>query len=246
MEIQMKGDRPEAPTSFREELSGSSKALARASAALYPVDVRGLVAPAGGQTVVAVAESESKRHYSITLGFYPDPSGQDGNYQGLHIDVKRPGVQLRYREGYVAADAQLPLLEAGGRDSIRDALASPVDVAGIPLTVRIQPRDPKKPDALRLTIAIPAKDIDLRPPENGVVATLDVIVAQHAADGSDLATFGDVVRVHPGEQRGETPLREGLLIRREVPVREGVASVRVVVFDRGSGRIGSLALPPPK
>ncbi|MBS1855223.1 MAG: VWA domain-containing protein, partial [Acidobacteria bacterium] len=219
MEIRMTGDSPEHPTSFREEMSGSSKALARASAALYPVDVRGLVAPSGGQTAAAVADGERKRHYSMdvlaavtggrafyddndlaaeirgavedaeltyTIGFYPDPGEQDGNYHRLQIEVKRPGVQLRYREGYVAADAQLPLPEADGRDQIRDALASPVDVAGMALTVRIQPRDPKKPDAMRLTIAVPARDIDLRPPENGVVATLDVIVAQRAADGSDL------------------------------------------------------------
>lgn len=277
MEILMKGDRPEHPTSFEEELSGGGKALARGDATLYPLDVRGLVAPSGGQSVIAVAESEKTRHRSMdvlaavtggrafygrndlaaslrdalndaeltyTLGFYPDAAAQDGNYHRLHLDVKRKNVELRYRPGYLAADAQLPTAEGDGRESIHNALAGPVDITGISLTVHLQPRDPARPNVLRLTIAIPAGDLDLRPPENGVVATLDVIVAQHASDGRDLATFGDVVRVQPGQQRGETLLREGLLVRREVPVQAGVATVRVVVFDRGSGRLGSLAFSP--
>ena len=108
------------------------------------------------------------------------------------------------------------------------------------LTVRVQPADPKKPRSLRLTIAIPAKDLNL---ENADTQ-MDVIVAQHGADGRDLATFGDVVRVVTA--RSQTLLRDGLLVRREVPLQAGASSVRVVVFDRGSGRLGAVGFAAPK
>ena len=279
MEIVMKGDAPDHPTSFQDELSGGGRALARSQVALYPLDVAGLTAPTGGQNVAALAVAERTRHFSMdtlaqvtggkalydnndllsaireavndaevtyTLGFYPDTRSQDGNYHRLQIDVKRKGVELRYRPGYLAADAELPTGELDGRETIHTALLNPLDVSGLPLTVRMEAADPKKPRALRLTIAIPSKDLDLRPSEVGAIATLDVIVAQRASDGRDLATFGDLVRINSDRQRGETLLREGLLIRREVPLQAGVSRVRVVVFDRGSGRIGSLEFAAAK
>jgi hypothetical protein len=62
----------------------------------------------------------------------------------------------------------------------------------------------------------------------------------------DLATVGDPVRVNPDQRRYETLLKEGLLLRRQIQLRPGAAKVRVVVFDRGSGRLGSLEFPAPR
>jgi hypothetical protein len=86
----------------------------------------------------------------------------------------------------------------------------------------------------------------LNPVENGWLGTLDLVIAQHSADGRDVATVGDPVRVNPDKQRYETLLKEGLLLRRQIQLRPGVSKVRVVVFDRGSGRIGSLEFNAPK
>jgi hypothetical protein len=88
--------------------------------------------------------------------------------------------------------------------------------------------------------------VTLNPVENGWLGTLDLVIAQHFADGRDVATVGDPVRVNPDKQRYETLLKEGLLLRRQIQLRPGVSKVRVVVFDRGSGRIGSLEFNAPK
>lgn len=76
-----------------------------------------------------------------------------------------------------------------------------------------------------MTVAIPATDITLLPVEKGWLGTLDLVIAQHGADGRDLATVGDAVRVNPDRQRYETLLKEGLLLRRQIQLRPGVSKI---------------------
>ena len=47
------------------------------------------------------------------LGFYPEPAATDGKFHEITITVKRPGVSVRGRRGYVApgADASRPMTE---------------------------------------------------------------------------------------------------------------------------------------
>ena len=191
----------------------------------------------------AIREAMSDAQVSYTLGFYPDSAGQDGNYHRLQIEVRRKGIDLQYRKGYLAADAQIPQADRDGRAEIRDALWSPVESTGIAVTVRMEKPDPQQPEGLRLTIAIPARELSLEPQGGGWLGTFDLVLAQRAADGRDLMTVGEAVQVNPNRQRFETLLREGLLLRREIRLAPGAARVRVVVYDRGSGRLGSLDFP---
>jgi hypothetical protein len=93
-----------------------------------------------------------------------------------------------------------------------------------------------------MTIAIPAKDITLQPVEKGWLGTLDLVVAQRAG-GRELMTPGDFVRVNPDRQRYGTLVKDSLLLHRQIQLSPVVSKIRVVVFDRGCGRSGSLEVP---
>ncbi len=214
----------------------------------YPLDL--LAQLTGGRAFYdrndleqAIREAVGDSEVTYTLGFYPGPGGQDGAYHRLQIDVLREGVDLRYRPGYQAADPFIPTAEPDGREEIHDALWSPVDATGISLTARLEKPNPAKPRSLRMTIAIPVGDIALEELEGGWLGTLDLVVGQRSPDGRDLATLGEEVKVNPNRQRYETLRKEGLLLRREIELRPGASKVRIVVFDRGSGRLGSLEIP---
>ena len=268
LEYRVPGPGREEPIRFDPVTNRLGRALAKGDLAVYPVDARGLSVSGGAgeqerhygmdliaeltggrafydrnDTAGAIREAMGDAQVSYTLGFYPDSAGQDGNYHRLQIEVRRKGVDLQYRKGYLAADAQIPQADRDGRAEIRDALWSPVDSTGITVTVRLEKPDPKQPEGLRLTIAIPARELSLEPQGGGWLGTLDLVLAQRAADGRDLLTVGEAVQVNPNRQRYETLLREGLLMRREIRLALGAARVRVVVYDRGSGRLGSLDLP---
>jgi VWFA-related protein len=84
-------------------------------------------------TAIQQAASDSRVTYSLT--FSPSEGNLDGSYHQLALSVKRPGVELRYRPGYVAA--RDPVLTP----TLADAIANPVALAGIGFTVRLQPAD---------------------------------------------------------------------------------------------------------
>jgi VWFA-related protein len=84
-------------------------------------------------TAIQQAASDSRVTYSLT--FSPSEGNLDGSYHQLSLSVKRPGVELRYRPGYVAArDAVLT-------PTLAEAIVNPVALAGIGFTVRLQPAD---------------------------------------------------------------------------------------------------------
>jgi VWFA-related protein len=240
-----------------DRLTGTGRAIAQANVALYPVDARGLVAPQGGQSAMAVSIAERDRHESMeiiaaatggraiydnndlsaamreavedaevtyTIGFYPEDSADDRDQRRVRIDVKRPGVSLRYRNVYLSATPP----EINRREEIHDALTSPLDAAAIPITVRLEPVDPKAPGWTHFTVVMP----------NGAMAEgseFDLVVAQRAADGRDLATVGEVDTFHGPAK-----------LYRRVLRKAGVQRIRVVAYDRASGRVGSVDLPAPR
>jgi VWFA-related protein len=80
---------------------------------------------------------------AYTLGFQPDAANLDGKYHELHVELrgKRPGVQLRYRRGYLAAK------DSGSSDPetaqrMGNALWSPLEASALALSAKIVKPDP--------------------------------------------------------------------------------------------------------
>ena len=60
------------------------------------------------------------------LGYHPSDGGGDGTYRKIDVKVKRPGVSVRARSGYLAARHSREAPPAGAPAPLRDALTSPV------------------------------------------------------------------------------------------------------------------------
>lgn len=71
------------------------------------------------------------------IGFYSNNERRDGKFRKLTVRVKRPGLEVRARRGYVAPRGRPPgPARAGGvSPELADALASPVPASGVPLRV---------------------------------------------------------------------------------------------------------------
>ena len=74
------------------------------------------------------------------LGYYPAGDKRDGRFRNVDVRVKRPGLTVRARKGYVApVGKSAPRTPKDGFDSkipppIREALASPIPARDVPLT----------------------------------------------------------------------------------------------------------------
>ncbi len=73
------------------------------------------------------------------LGYVPPSTKRDGKFHRISVKVKRPGLQVRSRKGYAAArgkaPAEKPLPANASSPAMREAMNSPVPVAGLPMRV---------------------------------------------------------------------------------------------------------------
>jgi VWFA-related protein len=80
---------------------------------------------------------ENSTYY--VLGYYPANERRDGRYRKVEVRVKRPGLTVRARKGYVAPRGRAPQTRPTTGDPVRvaaaEALSSPIPVAGLPISV---------------------------------------------------------------------------------------------------------------
>jgi VWFA-related protein len=73
------------------------------------------------------------------LGYSPPSSKRDGKFHRISVKVKRPGLQVRARKGYASPrgkpPVEKPLPANASSPALREAMNSPVPVAGLPMRV---------------------------------------------------------------------------------------------------------------
>jgi VWFA-related protein len=245
---------------LHDRSSGTAWALAKANVAAYPVDARGAVGLKGGNpqmdelaaltggrafygandVAAEIREALQDSEITYTLGFYPEAS--DGKYHSLSVETARQGVDVRCRKGYFASDPLLPV--DGGVPAaaeIASAIWSPLDSTGIAIQARLVGGGDA--ETIRLAISAPASDLSLQPMADGRLGVLDLVVAQRANDGSVATAYSEEVQVRPGRGRADDYLPEGLFLRREIKLAKGATRLRIVMYDRNTGRLGSLEFP---
>ncbi len=178
---------------------------------------------------------------TYTLVFSPDPATLNGRFHPLKVQVKRPGIEIRYRKGYLAlADAEP---EAKDRSAaMRDAVASPIEALGIVLTAGVESDQPK-PGSIRVTLAIDPKDVAFSEVGGKFAAGLDVTYSLRAADGHELASSAQGLNLNLPPAQYEAVMKEGMTVTRAIENKPALAEIRIAVYDRATGKTGSIILP---
>jgi VWFA-related protein len=112
-------------------------------------DLRSLAEATGGFAIVDTSNydeafgrlvRENSSYY--VLGFSTTTSRTDGRYHSIQIRVKRPGLQVRSRGGYLAPlHRKTPIITRASTLSptVTDALQSPISVSGVPIRMFAAP-----------------------------------------------------------------------------------------------------------
>jgi VWFA-related protein len=263
----LSADLPGTGTSFVNDVVRAIRALNEADVAVYPVNARGVTAPApfqadrssiakhgkrsgdnfapdfddetlqaladqtGGLVFhhindlsAAIGEAMGDGRVSYSLTFSPPDRSLDGAYHKLEVTVKRPEVKLRYRPGYVASR------DAAVAPSLANAIANPVDLAGVGFTIHLDPVE----GGYKMSATIDPHNITLEPQDGKWAGSMQFMVVVGKAE--QLTTvplnFTDTIFRRVQDQ--------GLQFSARVKTPPGTKGFSVGFRDIPSGLVGTL------
>ena len=173
-------------------------------------------------------------HATYLLAFTPTQPA-DGEYHRLTVKIPtRKNVTLRYRTGY-KYDKEPTSLKA----RFNAAIWQPTDASEIAVSTRQVTDAAGK--ALRVTVA--GTDLDLAEQSAIWTGKLDIFLVRRDEEGLHAKVSGSTVGLKLKPETYKRALNEGLTFDERLESMPGKGTLRVVVVDVNSGRIGSVTVP---
>jgi VWFA-related protein len=190
---------------------------------------------------------ENSTYY--VLGFYPANERRDGRFRRIEVRVTRPGAQVRSRRGYVAprGRAPEPPRAAGGAaaspvaTALNEALASPIALNGIPMSVFAAPYKGTAPNAaIPLVIEMAGRDFRFAEKDGTFNDRIEVSFAavdtRGNSRGGDKHTLTTTMKPDTVAR-----LRErGFRVVSQIDLPPGRYQLRVAAAEEGAARSGSV------
>lgn len=187
----------------------------------------------------AIGRAIDDSRFTYTLGYYPANVKWDGHFRKISVKVRRPGVEVRHRSGYLALPAP-PQTPETRQNALVRALASPLNAIALPLSVSLE----RAPDGeLTATLRLSASTIRLSQvsPDTWEGA-VDVAIAQALPDGALAKALDATIPLRFTTAMRDQALREGLNLNRRIRPNPEAHALRIAVRDPATGAVGSVAI----
>ena len=168
------------------------------------------------------------------LSFSPDVPPDNKYHQIMLKVVGRRDVSMRYRTGYLYLAEPATL-----RDRFQQVLWQPTDATE--LTLVATPLAGKDGPELRLNIA--GAGLDLAQQGDRYVDKLDIFFMQRDDGNRHARIAGQTLNLNLKAGTWQDVLRDGIPFKQNLVLRPNLGSLRVIVLDETSGRMGSVTLP---
>lgn len=168
------------------------------------------------------------------LSFTPAQAA-DGKYHLISVKIAgRKDVKLQYRTGFFYREEPSTI-----KDRFSQTVLEPEDATGIALSA--DPLPGSNGHTVKLGIA--ATDLAIAQKDAFWTDKLDVYVVQREVSGTKAHVTGQTMGLRLKPATYQQYLREGIPFNQVVEAAPGVGSVRIVVVDENSGRMGSVTIP---
>ncbi len=176
------------------------------------------------------------------LGYYVSPRNTKTGWHGVSVTVHSKGAKLRYRRGFfLTRDTSAPSAQ---RD-IQLALASPLDFAGIPVSVTwLTQKTGNAPGTkqVRFELVVPASFASLDEFDNHHMV-VDIAAVARNLNGDAVTDVSQRIDAHLKGDGLEQIQQHGMTYRNGLQLPPGEYRVRFVVRDAIGNRLGSVAAP---
>ncbi|MGA7257893.1 MAG: VWA domain-containing protein [Terracidiphilus sp.] len=223
--------------------TGTGRIDAAMSQDLHPIQgpVRDVATGTGGRTIrrsgdladeLAGIVEDGLATYQ--LSFYPQ-GAPDDTYHTLTLKlVGHRGLSARYRTGYLFAKEPVSL-----KDRFRQAVWQPTDTSEIGVTASVAPSGASS----SIKIDIAAADLAMEQQAGRWMDKLDIFYIQRDDAGIHARVEGTTLGLRLKSSTYQNLLPSGVPFQRAVEMKPGMGSLRVLVVDENSGRMGSVTIP---
>lgn len=238
-------DRDEATSVLSDAASGQTpgRDIARMQQDVKPIQglYRDLASATGGRALRRAGDIRGELDGIVRSGdaayllsFTPDTQ-PDNQYHSLSLAVpNRKGIRLQYRTGYLYRRQPDSI-----RDQFRQALWSAADVTDLPL--RATPANDAK--GLLLKVVVGPEELSPVPGGNRWNDFLDIFVVSRDDVRRSAQVQGERVALHLRDATWQKVQQQGLAFNQLLNAPPSTGTLRLIVIDEHSGKLGSLTIP---
>ena len=236
------GSRSQGGTPSEHNLT-PGRAIAQMQQDIHPIQqpIVEVAEATGGKTIrrsgdlaAALAGIVEDGHAKYQLSFSPQGPADD-KYHIITVKLEgRRGVNLRYRTGYLFQKEPSTL-----KDRFNQAVWRPAEMDEVAVSATVDAQSP----GATLKIKIAASDLGLQQQDGRWTDKLDIFFIQRDAAGLHAQVEGQTLGLRLKSSTYQSLLSGGVPFDHFVQLRPGMASLRVLVVDENSGRMGSVTVP---
>lgn len=191
-------------------------------------------------TSFAQAANDASHYYLLT--YYLDTKNTKPGWRSLKVKVNRPGVEVRARTGFFVTNATVNPATSHQSD-MSFALTSPFDSTGIPLTVRWKgSSDDGHKKKVQFGLLVAPEGVTIEGDRNQLNLEF-AIVAVTSKGGTAADTISQTLQGAANPDTVAKLRAEGLAYNNVLELPAGQYTVRFVVRDNPTGKIGSVSAP---
>ncbi len=183
---------------------------------------------------------DSRAMYVLT--YSPSHDQWNGKFRQIKVKVDRPGVQLRYRTGYIASPESEKNTQPR-KQLIADALRSPLELIDLRFGVKAAATKSSGDWQMESQIHVDPGQIQFQQQADQWMDSLDIVWVELSADGDVVARGSHTLNLKSDQKGYAEVLRNGLTFSEHAKVMNGAVEIRLVIADHGSGLIGSVNVP---
>jgi VWFA-related protein len=174
-------------------------------------------------------------HATYRLSFSPDQPA-DGQYHVITVKLsgKQHGLTLHYRTGYLYTKEPATM-----KERFEQAVWQPVDANELTIAAKVISMD----GGSNIRINIGAGGLELEQQSERWMDKLDVFFVQRDDAGLHAQVEGRTMGLRLKSSTYQQVLSAGIPYEQLVQLKGNVGSVRVLVVDENSGRMGSVTIP---
>jgi VWFA-related protein len=191
--------------------------------------------------------SDNSNYY--VLGYYPTNERRDGKFRKIDVKVSRPGVEVRFRQGYMAphgkaAAAAVPDATEGTPLVLRELLGSPLPIPGLRISATAAAFKGSGANAsVNLVVQADGRDLAFKEKDGKFEETLDMaVIAVDESNGKAQGGLNHVLKMPLLPATYQQVVRNGLRITTRMDLPPGRYQLRIGIVESNDKRTGSVHL----